>query len=372
MNRKCKICDGRGNIYLPINPCFREAQEKSGFVAEAEMLNEKMYVCKYCDATDRDRMCATFFDRLFGKEDLRLRVLDIAPSKAIKKFFAEKYPFVTYRTADLFMDDVDYQLDIQDMKEVTDGQYDIVICCHVLEHVQDDRKAMREFYRILSEKGIGVFLVPIDLSQKEIDEEYGCDPEENIRRFGQADHVRRYSKNGFVDRLEESGFEVLQLDTKWFGRKETWENAFTKTATLYVVTKCKEYNKDNFHAVFAKNFPAITKSSQMEEINYSIDGVQTKADVISVWGWMLRKCSEEYNFDGVVVLKKKNEIKYRKRFSLKERPDVQKIYGKEYLKTGIEVEIPISSLKSGKYVLSFILLDGACAYEIDWKQDVEV
>lgn len=372
MSRKCKVCGSKGKIYLPINPCFGEEAEKYGFVSKPEMLNEKNYVCRYCEATDRDRMCAAFFERLFGKEELSVRVLDIAPSKAIKQLFTEKYPFATYRTADLFMDDVDYQLDIQNMKEVADGQYDIVICCHVLEHVQDDRKAMKEFYRILSKKGIGVFLVPIDLSQREIDEENGCNPEENIRRFGQADHVRRYSKTGFVDRLSEAGFEVFQLDTKWFGMKESWENAFTRTATLYVVTKTKEYSRENFHAVFTNCFPRINKIKQNKQVRYSIDGVEVKEGAVHIWGWMLKEDSENYNFEGIVNLKKKDEVIYKKRFRLKERPDVQEVYGREYVQTGIELQIPISKMKHGRYQLSFLLLDESCAYEVDWGKKIEV
>ena len=252
MKRKCGMCGQRGvNMYLPINPCFREEAERYGYPKTVpETLNEKKYICRYCYATDRERLCAAFVNRIFGKKDYKLNVLEIAPGGAIGKFFSEKHPFCEYKTADLFMDDVDYKVDVQDMKEIMDGQFDIIVCFHVLEHVQDDRKALHELHRILSENGLGIFLVPIDLLQEEIDEEWGCSEAENIRRFGQADHVRKYSKNGFVRRMQDVGFKVLSLDTKWFGIKNTWDNAFTKTSTLYVVTKNTKYEKENLNKVF--------------------------------------------------------------------------------------------------------------------------
>lgn len=373
MKRKCCICKEKGDIYLPINPYFREEQKKHGYISgRMEMLNEKKYVCKNCGATDRDRICAVFLRRMLGDGNFLLNVLDIAPSSAIKKFFLEKYPFVVYKTADLYMDDVDYCLDVQDMKEIGNKQFDIAICCHVLEHVEDDKKALKEFYRILSDKGIGIFLVPIDLEQEEIDEEYGCSPEENIRRFGQEDHVRKYSKEGFVNRLLETGFEVYQLGYKWFGMKEFWENAFTKTAVIYVVSKYTGYTESNLEQIFKKELPRLEVIRGTNEIEYSIDGMEKQNGFISIWGWMLNKNKRNQDFAGIVVLKKDNVDYYKKRFLLKERRDVQKAYGEEYLRTGIEIMIPIKDFDKGKYEVSFLLAGAGVAYEIDWKQNVEV
>lgn len=373
MKRKCCICGEKGNIYLPINPCFREEQKKYGYVSgKLEMLNEKKYVCKNCGATDRDRICADFLGRILGNENLALNVLDIAPSSAIKRFFSERYPFAVYKTADLYMKDVDYCLDIQNMEKIEDGKFDITICCHVLEHVKDDKKALKEFYRILSDRGLGIFLVPIDLEQEEIDEEYGCSPEENIRRFGQEDHVRKYSKTGFVDRLSEAGFKVCQLGYKWFGRKDSWDNAFTKTSVLYVVSKYEGYTESNLEQMFKNDLPRVEVTKGNNEIEYNIDGLEKQNGFISIWGWMFHKNKKDQNSAGIVILKRNDVDYYRKRFLLKERSDVQKAYGKEYLRTGIEIMIPINDLVKGNYEVSLLLTCDSVAYEIGWKQNVEV
>ena len=41
-------------------------------------------------------------------------------------------------------------------------------CSHILEHVENDRKAMRELYRILKSNGVGIIMAPILLTLKEV------------------------------------------------------------------------------------------------------------------------------------------------------------------------------------------------------------
>lgn len=147
-------------------------------------------------------------------------------------------PKAQYMTADLSMPGVDYQMDIMDMKEIDDDSIDVFICSHVLEHVRDDRQAMRELYRILSPQGIGILVVPLDLNQKEIDEDPDCeDIGERWRRFGQNDHIRKYSRQGYIDRVREIGFDLVQIQKEFFGLEAMYENALLETSTVYVVSK---------------------------------------------------------------------------------------------------------------------------------------
>jgi predicted SAM-dependent methyltransferase len=82
----------------------------------------------------------------------------------------------------------------------------VVYCSHVLEHVPDDRKALREFHRVLKRDGWAIILVPITVSRT-IEDPHETDPKERLRRFGQDDHVRRYGPD-FLDRLRAAGFKV--------------------------------------------------------------------------------------------------------------------------------------------------------------------
>ncbi|MCM3904874.1 MAG: class I SAM-dependent methyltransferase, partial [Pyrinomonadaceae bacterium] len=143
-----------------------------------------------------------------------------------------------YRTADLFREDVNDRVDIMDMWGYRDESVDFFICSHILEHVSDDRKALSELYRILKPNGQGILVVPIVLSLDEIDEDPSVtDVGERWRRFGQDDHVRMYSKEGFLSRTRQAGFNVRQLGREHFGKDTFKTYGITDQSVLYIVEK---------------------------------------------------------------------------------------------------------------------------------------
>jgi predicted SAM-dependent methyltransferase len=88
--------------------------------------------------------------------------------------------------------------------------FDAIICVHVLEHIQEDRKAIRELFRLLKPGGWTIISVPIRLDQKTLEDPTLTTPEERERAFGETVHVRIYGYD-VIERLEECGFQV-QLD----------------------------------------------------------------------------------------------------------------------------------------------------------------
>lgn len=97
------------------------------------------------------------------------------------------------------------KMDISNI-QYPDNSFDIIYCSHVLEHVLDDRKAMREFYRTLNTDGWAILNVPIS-GEKTFEDPSIVSPEERLKAFGQEDHVRIYGTD-YIDRLRESGFTV--------------------------------------------------------------------------------------------------------------------------------------------------------------------
>ena len=96
---------------------------------------------------------------------------------------------VTCTTADLYSD-ADLRLDIQ-ATGLEDSSYDVVIANHVLEHVDDFRKALQEVHRILRSNGFFICSFPMDPKVDLIDEEIEpLSEKERIHRFGQNDHKR--------------------------------------------------------------------------------------------------------------------------------------------------------------------------------------
>ena len=146
----------------------------------------------------------------------RLRILHIAPDLGLVlwiKKFREIYYVGTdidrarYRHVPNFVE--------ADLTRLPfgDGEFDIVICSHVLEHVPDDRVAIREMKRVLAPGGVALVLVPFATDGGETDEDPRVsDPQERERRFGQWDHVRLYTREDLVSRLGEAGFEVELFD----------------------------------------------------------------------------------------------------------------------------------------------------------------
>jgi SAM-dependent methyltransferase len=89
-----------------------------------------------------------------------------------------------------------------------DESFDLVVCSHVLEHVPDDRTAMRELFRVLRPGAVALIQTPVNYDQAETYEDPAAtDAAERLRRFSQADHVRVYGPDLF-DRLVAARFEV--------------------------------------------------------------------------------------------------------------------------------------------------------------------
>ncbi len=235
--RCCFLCKEKV-YYLPLPEMYNEMRERYQVPkGKAETLNEKEYICPVCGSLDRDRLIMAYLEQCEHIKSSEASLLQIAPSKVLEEYLLANYPNLNYASGDLYMQGVSFQIDLQDMHMIQDNGYDIWICSHVLEHVPDDRKALKELYRILTKNGRGLLLVPLDLDMLETDEEIGCSEEENWRRFGQGDHVRKYAKHDFINRILESGFSLECLGKDFFGEKIYKDNGFLDTATLYVVRK---------------------------------------------------------------------------------------------------------------------------------------
>jgi ubiquinone/menaquinone biosynthesis C-methylase UbiE len=132
--------------------------------------------------------------------------LHVAPEYCfIKRFKAlEKLDYIT---ADLESPLADVKMDIQDMP-FEDNTFDVAICNHTLEHVDDDLKAMKEFHRVLKPGGWAILNSPINENRQTTYEDPSItDPAEREKHFGQRDHVREYGLD-YTDRLARAGFTI--------------------------------------------------------------------------------------------------------------------------------------------------------------------
>ena len=90
-------------------------------------------------------------------------------------------------------------------------QFDLILCNHVLEHIEDDIKAMQELFRVLKKGGTLIAQVPMDENSAKTLEDFNIvKPQERAAMFGQYDHVRIYGLD-FFDRLEKVGFKAVAV-----------------------------------------------------------------------------------------------------------------------------------------------------------------
>lgn len=139
-----------------------------------------------------------------------LKVLHIAPEQCFLNRF-KNLKNIEYITADLNSPIADVKADLLDLP-FEENAFDVVFCNHVLEHIEDDKKAMSELYRVLKPSGMGIFQIPQDLDREKTYEDFSItNSDERTKHFGQYDHVRVYGKDYF-DRLRVVGFKVNEVN----------------------------------------------------------------------------------------------------------------------------------------------------------------
>lgn len=164
--------------------------------------------CPVCRSTDRERLIYLYlaYKTNFLRRTTPATVLHVAPERSLRHIL-RSHPYLDYRTADLEPGKADTVIDITQIPYPAET-FDLIICNHVLEHILDDRQAMRELYRVLHPDGIAILQVPLSLKLASTYEDPSItEPEERIQAFGQEDHVRIYGRD-YGQRLESVGFVV--------------------------------------------------------------------------------------------------------------------------------------------------------------------
>ena len=184
---ECPCCGGRFARFMPgvVNPDTR--------------------VCPRCGAQERHRALWLYMRERTDLFERPLSILHWAPEYALQRSLAS-LPRAFYVSADLDGREAAQHIDITDVP-FKDGAFDLILCVHVLEHVADDRRALREMARVLRPDGVAMILVPIVLEQPTLEDPSITAPAERRRAYWQEDHVRLYGGD-FRERLGEEGLDV--------------------------------------------------------------------------------------------------------------------------------------------------------------------
>ncbi|GMV62937.1 MAG: hypothetical protein AMXMBFR74_21050 [Parvibaculum sp.] len=159
--------------------------------------------CPNCGSRERHRLMQLYLDE-HGIDLSTKKILQFGPEKWLMRAMKNN---PDYEPADLYAEIAKFRLDITKIDR-PDNFFDVVIANHVFEHVDDDKAAMREMFRVLKPGGYGFFSVPINLSRAETYENPAItDPDERFVHFGGTDHKRFYGRD-FAEKLEAAGFKV--------------------------------------------------------------------------------------------------------------------------------------------------------------------
>jgi len=168
--------------------------------------------CPKCRASDREKLIYLYLYyelKVFLQRDIR--ILHIAPENLLGQELLDA-SFTEYIAADLLDKNYSYPAHVifMDLLDISfpEGYFDLVICNHVLEHIQMDLLAISNIYRVLKTGGRAILQVPISKNNEfTIEDSSIIDPIDREYHYGQADHVRLYGQD-YPNRLAKVGFKV--------------------------------------------------------------------------------------------------------------------------------------------------------------------
>lgn len=208
-NHQCPVCEKKSRAFLPLE------------VGDT--------LCPYCGSAARHRRLFTLLQPLLNNG---IKVLDFSPPRSLYRKL-RKMPQIEYTPTDFAGEFLaSKNLDITHL-DLENNSYDLIICYHVLEHIEEDMLAMRELFRVLRPQGSCFIQTPF--KEGDIYENSAVKTaEERKEHFGQEDHVRVYSAEGLTQRLTSVGFKVEQLN---FTGQENNYNGFRQHETVLVARK---------------------------------------------------------------------------------------------------------------------------------------
>lgn len=165
----------------------------------------KTYKCPYCGAIDRERWLFYVLEKYTDISSISGRVLHFAPEGAIETYI-RRNEHVDYYSGDIVQGKAMHVTDITDIP-YKDSMFDYVISNHILEHIEDEGKAVSEIKRVLKRGGKWIFSFPVCKDIKTYEDKEIVLPEQRLKAYGQKDHVRLYGYD-FAKRFEQYGLKL--------------------------------------------------------------------------------------------------------------------------------------------------------------------
>jgi SAM-dependent methyltransferase len=210
----CNFCNASYEKFIPEYPSLQtaEALYRNDVIAG---YGENVF-CPNCMSKNRERLVGAVLQNLLPVENTS--ILHFSPEKNLCIFLKTKARVTSADLLPGFYKTIDPSIVNADATKLhfEDESFDIVIANHVLEHIPEDVKAIKEFYRVLKKGGFAILQVPYsEKLETTIEDPFINDPQQQERLYGQKDHVRIYSLENYLRRLEAGNFttKVITADS---------------------------------------------------------------------------------------------------------------------------------------------------------------
>jgi len=217
--------------------CPVEEKGYRKFLPYGRLVSRANVLCPGSLSLERHRLLWLYLKEKTNFFSKSQKVLHIAPEVCFMKAF-EKQHGEGYITADIESPLAKVKMDVHDIP-FEESTFDIAMCNHVMEHVEDDIKAMSEIYRVLKPGGWAIIQIPFfyPLKDETYEDKNITDPKDREQAYGQDDHVRMYGKD-YGARLEQAGFKVTVDDfVKTLPKKEVERMALPPDEMIYFCQK---------------------------------------------------------------------------------------------------------------------------------------
>lgn len=196
---QCPVCGWRQRAFRPmaaLDPTFNDW-------------------CSRCGSLGRHRLVWLYLKNKTNFFTAPLKVLHLAAEGCFRSRF-RKLRYLDYTVADIAGGDAPgiEMLDVTDIRK-PDNLYDVVLCIHVLQHVEDDLRAISEIYRVLKPGGWAILNSRYDERLPTTHEVASkLSPADRQKLMNQMDPLFRVYGRDFKQRIASAGFNVENMDYK--------------------------------------------------------------------------------------------------------------------------------------------------------------
>ncbi len=228
-------CNNCGRTYARFADSFPKREDREALQRNKVIAGYGYnIICPGCLSTARERLVLAWLHQwnISG-----WKVLHFSPEKPVSNFLQKHCNLITADLEPGFYKNIDRSIKKENALTLSfsNDSFDLLVANHILEHIPDDRTAIREFFRVLKPGARAILQVPYTNENPTIESSTIPDPKTASRLYGQKDHARIYNLRDYVTRLKETGFsiEVVQYNEM----KHLHHFAIQENEDFLVITK---------------------------------------------------------------------------------------------------------------------------------------